>query len=138
MNCFSTISMRYTYICIRIYTYAHSKYYTVYIAICINFGILSWENELFCNPSLLAVAFLQELIFVQCCFLTTLENWRKSNVAAHESPENSNRRRLILLCRGIPTLFWFDSFKGKRTPNKTSPLFVIVNQSYIWTLTNFL
>ena len=58
-------------------------------------------------------------------------------VVAHQSTEDSNRERLILLYLGVPTLFWFSRFKGKRTPDKIlSPLFVIVNQSYIPTFYN--
>ena len=51
---------------------------------------------------------------------------------AYESMEDLNRERLVLLCLGIPTLFSFARFKGKRTPDKIlSSLFVIVNRSYI-------
>ena len=43
----------------------------------------------------------------------------------------------ILLCLGVPTLFWFARFKGKQSPDKTlSPLFVVVNRSYISTFHN--
>ena len=53
-------------------------------------------------------------------------------VAAHESMEDLNRERLVLLCLGISTLFSFARFKGKRTTDKIlSTLFVIVNRSYI-------
>ena len=53
-------------------------------------------------------------------------------VEAHEPTEDLNRERLVLLCFGIPTLFWFAKSKGKQTSDKILlSLFVIVNRNYI-------
>ena len=52
-------------------------------------------------------------------------------LATHESTEELNKERLILFCLGILTLLWFARFKDKRTLDKISLLFVIVNRSYI-------
>ena len=65
-------------------------------------------------------------------------NWDRTSiiiyVATHKSMEDLNRERLILLCLGIPTSFWFARSKGKRTAGKILlTLFVIVNRSYIRT-----
>ena len=73
-------------------------------------------------------------VYVYVRFFTETMN---KFVAAHEPTQDLNRKRFVLLCLGIPTLFWFARFKGKRTPDKIlSSLFLIINWSYIWIFYN--
>lgn len=67
--------------------------------------------------------------------ISSIENvYKNVSVVARESMKDSSRERLVLLCFRVATLFWFAGFKGKQTLDKIlSPLFVVVNRSYIRT-----
>ena len=62
---------------------------------------------------------------------SSVNSVRLCNVASHESTRDLNRERVVLLRFGIPTLF-LAKFECKQTPDKIlSPLFIIVNRSFI-------